>query len=188
MARRTPAEVYRALLGAGFPPQAAVTMTAIAGGESGWDDAAVGDTRLQNATWGPSYGVFQVRTLKSETGKGTARDIMELTGDLGAQARAAWEISQHGADFTPWTVYTSGRYKDFLGQVSGAVGVVGDVIGDLVDKIPGADITVGDVLGGARGVAVEVVAVVFGLALVVAGLAKSSGLIRRRADEVEALP
>lgn len=186
MARRTPSEVYQALLAAGFPPASAVTMTAIAGAESSWDDAAVGDQRLQDNTWGPSYGLFQIRTLKRDTGKGTSRDLLKLTGDVGAQAAAAWEISKHGADYTPWTVYNTGRYRDFLGQVTGAAGgAAGAVVGGIVGAIPKPSLDVGGVLDSTRDLAIEAVAVLFGLGLVVVGAARLvGGRLRRRTAEV----
>jgi len=89
-------------------------MTAIAQAESGGNPAAVGDVRLQNATWGPSVGLFQVRTLKSETGTDQDRDIHHLMGDLRAQVHAAYEISDQGRNFQPWSTFTSGSYRQFL--------------------------------------------------------------------------
>lgn len=184
MAKRTPGEVYAALVAAGFPPAQAVTMTAIAGAESGWRDDALGDVGLANATWGPSFGLFQIRTLKRDTGRGTDRDITALTGNLGAQARAAWEISRHGADFTPWTVYRTGRYRDFLGQAQAAAGgpaSPGDPAGPFPTFGPGwlpwnwpseaGNAAVGAALGGARHIGLETAGAVLGLALVAAGAA-----------------
>jgi hypothetical protein len=164
MTKRTPAEVYRQLLAAGFPPELALTMTAVAGAESGYDDAAIGDVALQDATWGPSYGLWQIRTLKRDTGRGGPRDITALTGDPAAQARAAWQISRHGADLSPWTVYTSGRYRDFLAQAQAAAGG-----GITLAGLPGLPAP-GDVLAGVRAVALEGVFVLLGLALLGAGV------------------
>lgn len=121
MTKRTPEEIYAALITAGFPSASAQTMTAIALGESGGDDAAQGDIALQDSTWGPSYGLFQIRTQKAATGTGGVRDIAALAGDIDAQAKAAYEISGQGRDFTPWTVYTSGRYQQFRAGVLSAV-------------------------------------------------------------------
>lgn len=33
---------------------------------------------------------------------------------------AAYNISNHGRDFTPWTTYTSGKYRSFIGQATTA--------------------------------------------------------------------
>lgn len=129
MAKLTPQQVYQLLTAAGFDPAAATTMTAIAGGESGWDTTSTGDLGLTNPSWGPSYGLFQVRTLKGDTGRGTDRDITWLSGSPANQAKAAYDISRGGRDFTPWTVYTTGKYRDFLGQAQGVSGVTGGAAG-----------------------------------------------------------
>lgn len=208
MGKRTPGEVYQALIGAGWPPQQAITMTAIAGAESGWRDDAMGDVNLQNATWGPSFGLFQIRTLKRETGRGTVRDLTALSGDLAFQAKAAWEISRHGTDFSPWTVYKTGRYRDFLGQARagaqlppGATPAPGAGAGVDPGLFPtwgpgwlpwnwpseagnaGAAV-VGQALGGARTIALETAAGLLGFGLVGAGLALAvSPQLRRRVDQ-----
>ena len=73
----TPAEIYALARGAGLGHDPAVTATAIALGESGGDPGAVGDLTLQNATWGPSIGLWQVRSVKAE--KGTGDDLEAVT-------------------------------------------------------------------------------------------------------------
>ena len=83
--------------------------------ESGGNTEAVGDQSLENATWGPSIGLAQIRTLKAETGKGTSRDnagnrLMDPTINLAA----AWEISSHGRNPMPWSAYKNGSYKQHL--------------------------------------------------------------------------
>ena len=103
-------------MGAGFKGQSARLMAAIAMGESGGFDGAVGDQSLANGTWGPSVGMAQVRTLNADRGKGTIRDIEALMGNPAMQMKAAYEISGHGTNFNPWTVYKKGMYKKFLGD------------------------------------------------------------------------
>jgi hypothetical protein len=120
--KRTPAQVYQDLLAVGFTPAAAVTMTEIAGAESNYNDAALGDVGLENNTWGPSFGLFQIRTQKSATGSGGARDINALTGDDLTQARAAYAISSQGTNFAPWSTWTSGAYTKFSATVRAALG------------------------------------------------------------------
>lgn len=171
MAKRTPSEVYTLLTQAGFSGAQAVTMTAIAGAESGWDDASVGDVSLQNATWGPSFGLFQIRTLKAETGRGTVRDINALTGDPAAQARAAYAISQQGRDFTPWTVFTSGKYQQFLGQAQDAAGGAG--AGGVLSTI-NTGLT-SSIASGARDLVITGLVVIGGLGLAVLGTARVFG-------------
>lgn len=110
----TASQIYTLLLRGGFSRDDAVTMTAIAQAESARDPMAVGDVGLQNGTWGPSVGLFQIRTLKAETGTGSDRDIEKLTGNPQAQVEAALNISGQGRNFRPWSTYTSGSYKKFL--------------------------------------------------------------------------
>jgi hypothetical protein len=107
-------QVFSLLLKGGFNREDAITMTAIARAESALDPAAVGDVSLQNGTWGPSVGLFQIRTLKRETGTGSDRDIRHLTGDPAAQVKAALAISGDGRNFRPWSTFTSGSYRKFL--------------------------------------------------------------------------
>lgn len=125
MATRTSSEVYADLIAAGFSPAQATTMTAIAVAESSNNDAALGDVSLEDGTWGPSYGLFQVRTLKADTGKGTDRDINWLSQSDANQAKAAYDISGHGSNFSPWTTFTSGAYQKYLGQAQSAAAAAG---------------------------------------------------------------
>lgn len=182
MTRRTPNEVYGDLIGAGFSPAQATTMTAIAGAESGYDDTSVGDVGLETNTWGPSYGLFQVRTLKAQTGSGSDRDIAHLAGSDAAQAKAAYNISHAGADYTPWSVYTSGKYQAFLPAAAAASSsstgspkpfptlgpawlpwnLPSDLGNAAADKLA-------QTLGGVRAIAIEGMFVVLGLGLLVTG-------------------
>jgi hypothetical protein len=120
MARRTAAEIFSAARAAGLSVASATIATAIALAESSGDDAAVGDVDLQQGDWGPSVGVWQIRTLKSQTGTGKTRDIRRLQGNMTEQARSMVEISRSGTDWTPWTVFTKGKYQNFMGQAQGA--------------------------------------------------------------------
>ena len=115
----TMAQTYTYARQAGFDPAAAVIMAAISMGESGLNPSAIGDVSLQNGTWGPSVGLAQIRTLKSQTGTGKTRDINKLRDPL-QNMLAAYDISSKGKDFTPWTVYKTGKYRQFLGQAKTA--------------------------------------------------------------------
>jgi hypothetical protein len=161
MTQRTATEMYRDLREAGFSRSSAITMVAVGLGESGGNDTAVGDVSLEDSTWGPSVGLYQVRTVKSKTGSGTDRDISALMGDPDRQAQAAWDISNNGTDFTPWTVYKSGEYQKYLSQAQAAANQVGDsgfvtvdstsdFLGGLVGGITGMPLNAsGDALSGA---------------------------------------
>ncbi len=82
MATLTPSQIYTLLLQGGFGPEEARLMTAIAQAESSRNPGAVGDVALQNSKWGPSVGLFQIRTLNSQTGTGGDRDIERLMESL----------------------------------------------------------------------------------------------------------
>ena len=107
-------QIFTLLQQGGFSREQARTMTAIAQAESARDPGAVGDIGLQNRTFGPSVGLFQIRTVKAETGKGTDRDIEHLTGNVQAQVKAALHISNNGTNFRPWSTFTSGSFRKFL--------------------------------------------------------------------------
>jgi len=185
VATRPPSQVYDDLRAAGFDAHGALIMTAIAGAESGYSTSARGDLALQSGTWGPSYGLFQVRTVKGDTGTGKARDINWLSADPANQAEAAYQISRGGQDFSPWSVYGSGAYKKFIDQANKAAGDESDdgpfpTIGPdwlpwnwaadagntAVDQ---AQALTGQALTGARNIALEGAFVLLGLAVVAAG-------------------
>jgi hypothetical protein len=185
VATRPPSQVYDDLRAAGFDAHGALIMTAIAGAESGYSTSARGDLALQSGTWGPSYGLFQVRTVKGDTGTGKARDINWLSADPANQAEAAYQISRGGQDFSPWSVYGSGAYKKFIDQANKAAGDESDngpfpTIGPdwlpwnwaadagntAVDQ---AQALTGQALTGARNIALEGTFVLLGLAVVAAG-------------------
>jgi hypothetical protein len=168
MTTLTMAQIYADAREAGFDPASAVIMAAIAMGESGGNPDAMGDVNLQNGTWGPSVGLAQIRTLKSDTGTGRTRDI-DLLRDPIKNLTAAFSISSGGKDFTPWTVYNTGKYRSFLGQAQSSAGAY----------VPGASVTAKPVglidgltsglLDTVRDMAFTGLAVMFGLGLIVAG-------------------
>jgi len=109
-------QVYTLLLQGGFPPDKARLMTAIAQAESARNPGALGDINLETAQWGPSVGLFQIRTLKADTGTGSDRDIQRLLNNPAEQVKAAMDISANGSNFRPWSTYTSGAYLKFLDE------------------------------------------------------------------------
>jgi hypothetical protein len=136
MARRSAAQIYAAARAAGLSAAQAVISTAIALAESGGDDTVLGDTALENGTWGPSDGAWQIRTLRSQTGTGGDRDLTALNGNLGRQAQAMATISRGGTDWSAWTTFTRGTYQQFLSQAQAAAGTVGPAT-----SVPGANAT-----------------------------------------------
>jgi hypothetical protein len=87
---------------AGFPPDKAAIMAAITMPESS------GDLNAYNPKdpHGGSFGIAQINGVHPG-----ARDTM---GNLDLSMQKAFEISKGGADFTPWSGYTSGAYRSYL--------------------------------------------------------------------------
>lgn len=78
---------------------------------------AVGDLSLISEKWGPSIGLFQVRSLRHPPSFGGV-DIWRWAWPLRNpfyNAQAALAITKGGTDFSAWSVYTSGSYKQYLG-------------------------------------------------------------------------
>lgn len=117
MATLTPAQIYSLARGAGLSAAGATVATAIALGESGGRTDAQGDVGLQDSKWGPSIGLWQIRSLKAEYGTGGPRDATRLT-DPYFNAASMVAISGKGGNWRPWTVFTSGAYKKYLGTVA----------------------------------------------------------------------
>lgn len=181
MTRHTPTEIYQAARAAGLNSASAIIAVAVALAESSGDDTALGDVSLQNNTWGPSVGVWQIRTLKQQTGTGGDRDIAALQGNIGRQAQAMANISNAGTNWTPWTTYTRGTYQKFMGQAQTAVGAADtspvdlnvtpvsnpltDVQGWIADQVSAA-------VQPARNLALKLTVGALGLGLILFGLAR----------------
>lgn len=116
------AQTYAYARQAGFAPDTAIIAAAIAMAESGDNPTARGDVNLETSYWGPSVGLEQIRTIKGQTGTGSDRDISRVGNDPLQNMIAAYDISNHGKDFSPWTTYTSGKYRSYLGQATAAAG------------------------------------------------------------------
>ncbi|MFT3871030.1 MAG: hypothetical protein QM714_12515 [Nocardioides sp.] len=121
MAKLSYAQVYGLARGAGLGRDAAITATAVAFAESGGNSAAVGDVNLQDATWGPSIGLWQIRSMKDDRGTGNVRDATRLK-QPSFNARSMATISSNGRDFGPWSVYKSGAYRAHLAAARKAAG------------------------------------------------------------------
>lgn len=174
MARLSAQDIYRQLTGAGFSPPAATVGTAVALAQSGGDDAAA--TGPGDATWGPPYGLWGIRTLKADTGRGTARDVVTLAGDDAAQAQAAYAISRGGLNWGPWAAYTTGAYRAYLGQAQAAAGQAPDIGATITGGLLGAaGLSPGAVLGGVRSIAVEALVLGLGVGLLALGVWRFAG-------------
>lgn len=173
---------------AGFKGSAIDTIVAIILAESGGNPLA---HNTNAGTGDNSYGLAQINMLGT---LGPARrqqfgiSSNDQLFDPATNLRAAYAVSGGGTSWTPWSVYKSGAYRQYLGggnggPISGLTGLPlppnpfdlgGDVAGGALDKV-------GEVIAGAFGAAVEPfvtglrrltiigIAVVGGVALIVAG-------------------
>lgn len=105
---------------AGLRGDARVIAVAVGIGESGLNAAAQGDTTIQTAVWGPSVGIWQIRSLKADRGTGRTRDADRLTNPF-FNALSMASISGTGTNWRPWTIYTNGSYRNHLAVARDAV-------------------------------------------------------------------
>lgn len=135
-------EVEELARSVGFGPRMARTAAAIAmcesayvrDGESYADFDAVGDIDLQNDIWGPSYGGWQIRSLKADFGTGRMRDADRLLHPK-FNAKSALKI-KNSLGFKAWSCYASGQYKAYLQDLyPAAPGTYIVVSGDTLSSI-----------------------------------------------------
>jgi cell wall-associated NlpC family hydrolase len=118
MPRFSPEQIYAFAREAGFTPDQSATMTAIALAESG------GNSRSHATVGEDSRGLWQINasTHANLAGKFDLYDPVQ-------NARAAFEVSHHGADVSPWTVTHGGlaaRYLRYKEQAQAAAAAYGD--------------------------------------------------------------
>lgn len=178
---------------AGARGGALVTATAVSLAENpARDPAARGDEHLVDWRWGPSIGLWQIRSLHAETGTGKTRDRLRLT-DPAFNARSMWTVSRGGRDWSPWTDYKNGKYRAYLERARAAARAVerGDVPPEgepgLLPPYPEGDGTAPvwpDPLGGitdqALSVALTAAFVLAGLGLIVLGVLRLTRAGARR--------
>lgn len=123
---------------------------AIAKAESGWRSDAMGDTTITTGTWGPSIGLWQIRSLKAETGTGGTRDANKLK-DPEFNARSMVAVSGGGTNWRPWSVYTSGAYRNHLPAAKAAVDELATSLGGAITGAGAQLDTVAGAVAGAAG-------------------------------------
>lgn len=121
MATLTVRDIYDAARTAGFSPQQAVTWTAIAMAESR------GNLNALNSKGEYSVGLWQIN-IRSGVRQNVWGDLTKPENN----ARAAYEISNHGRDMRPWTTThdhnkgTAADYRRYLPAIEQEIGVEGD--------------------------------------------------------------
>jgi len=120
-----------ALYKQGFRGKSLETAFAVALAESGGRSRALGDTTIQDKTYGPSMGVFQIRSLKDPKKWGSSgqwRDSKRLY-DPAFNVKAAWNVSQEGTNWKPWSAYKSGAFSSYLDDAQAAARQAGIKVG-----------------------------------------------------------
>ena len=125
--------VLRALYNVGARGNQLIGLAAVTEGESNRRFDAEGDQGIQDATYGPSIGIFQIRSEKGKEGTEHARDAAALRGSLEHQAWAAVQVYNgalaRGVDpLSPWTAHRIGNDRSFVGpytQLAQALGMLG---------------------------------------------------------------
>jgi len=106
---------------AGFQGQAANTMYAIVMAESGGNAQALNDN---SGTGDLSYGLAQINMLGALGPERLQQYGLKSNADLYdplTNLKVAYALSNHGTDFTPWSTYNRGDYKQYLGQSDATV-------------------------------------------------------------------
>lgn len=183
----TPAQIAAVCAQAGFRGDALVTIVAIAHAESTDYSDNIGDVGLETSTWGPSVGLFQVRTYQPAylaRHYDQWRDRSKLDGNPLYQAQAAYAISSGGTNFHPWTTYTDGAYLAYIGEAQAAVGQ----IGSTPTVAPTSDAGKGNAGSSAWGALVGGLGAVPGIGAPIAGAAALAGGAKDAAHAVMSIP
>ena len=100
---------------AGFRGDSLNTAVAVALAESHGNPSNIGDVGLQNGTWGPSVGLWQIRSLNPGHGTAAEQALRNQQDNLdpATNAQHAYAISQQGTNFGPWSTYTNGAYRQY---------------------------------------------------------------------------
>lgn len=114
MPQLSPGQIAGVVKEAGWPTAEIPLAVAIVLGESGGKSDELGDVNLQTSYWGPSVGLFQIRSVNSERGKGTVRD-QNANMDPLTNARHALHIRQTQG-LTAWSVFNTKAYVQYMGK------------------------------------------------------------------------
>jgi hypothetical protein len=112
-----PMDLRTLLLMVGWAPDKVDVAQAVAQAESSTFSDAVGDITLVDAKWGPSIGLFQIRSLRYPLSFAGA-DMLRIAYALRNpwyNASAALAIT-NGGDWSKWSTFTNGDYRQYLGQ------------------------------------------------------------------------
>jgi len=150
----------------GGPPEVAGVAAAVAIGESGGRT----DATANEPDGSTSRGLWQINSVHGS----------KSSYDVAVNTRAAVELYKNRGNFTDWTVYNKGIYKQFLNGAPDVAGGTGTDIGleipnpldglrDIAEKL-GAVIEAGEWFADVHNI-IRIVQVVMGGALVLIGIA-----------------
>ncbi|HEX6351952.1 transglycosylase SLT domain-containing protein [Actinophytocola sp.] len=122
MPRLSDQEIARLAADAGFSGQDLETAVAVALAESRGDSDAVGDVNIQTDVYGPSIGLWQIRSVNpGHANRFEQQHHNEATNyDPATNARNAHAIFERRG-WRPWSTYTRGNYRQFLDRARNAV-------------------------------------------------------------------
>lgn len=121
--------LYDLAYNAGFRGDDVPVAVAIAMAESGGVPDRLGDVALMTDKWGPSVGLWQVRSLNAERGTGGIRD-QDILSDPVQNARSAFAIMKERGGFEPWTMFNNGGYLQYMRAALDARNVARSTLSD----------------------------------------------------------
>ena len=135
MTQLTDREIAGHVINGGFTGDERVIGVAVVLAESGGRTDARGDVGIQTKKWGPSIGLFQIRSLKAQKGSGGTRD--ELANlDPGTNARHARTVFLEAAgEWTPWSTFKNKTHEQFLNRARQAVDAAAVNLGALAAAV-----------------------------------------------------
>lgn len=123
---------------AGFPEDKIPLITAISLAESG------GNPNASNEKGEHSYGLTQINA------DAHGPEAHEALGNPDKAMQLAFQVSKGGEDFSPWTMYRNGQYKQFLGGESSQPAMAAPPPPDQLQGQPAAPASIRPVTQGDR--------------------------------------
>jgi hypothetical protein len=137
-------EIAQYAYAAGFRGERLAQAVAIAIAESNGKTDLRGDTDRVDAKWGPSVGLWQIRSLQPAQRDNYPHEypLREPRGNLDplTNARHAYTISQGGREWELWASYGGARYREVMDRAKAAA-----------RQVTLHPPTRGDLIGGGRG-------------------------------------
>jgi Lysozyme like domain len=145
MTQLTDHQIAEHVVGGGFVGENRVIGVAVVLAESGGRTDILGDVDLRDATFGPSVGLFQIRSLKAQKGTGGTRDELANLDPATNAHHAHVVFMEAGGNWTPWSTFKRHEHETFLDRARTAVAAIeedfdmatGDQILDAIHELRG---------------------------------------------------